>query len=463
MIFKKENELDFACQSCGNCCRYFNINLTHFDIERILENRPDLKASDFVTYSNADLKEDIEAFISTSGKRQLSLKKKADGKECLFLINNMCSIHDFKPRVCKVWPFSLEKGNISWIKEHRGFIKKLCKHKAVQGANDPEELIPLIKQHYKERKIFSKMVQKWNEDKKKELKEGEIFSDLLDEHFLNFILKEINIRKQIETESEREEEILTKVLAGLISDRRVDAITETQSANIYSFDRHPDLSFNLFIQENNLDSFLGKDNLKKLQESLGADFYKLSNTPYHGRNCSYYIKGKTLILYLFPFTDLQKRLPFDTRVLYNPYSIPVKLIPVDEQMQTELEDIYRRFWFKMLESLNYNKTNNFLDAWFILNSAVNNELCALIFWLNQKNFTLLDIPFLKNKTEDLDNFLTTCSDYRPEMESQLNYIKTLADIFKRNWQLSSISVSEPFIEKVSGDFNNIINEQIANQ
>jgi Fe-S-cluster containining protein len=461
MFLKKENELDFACQSCGNCCRYFNINLTHLDIERILENRPDLKASDFVTFTNEDVKEDLESFISTSGKRQLTLKKKADGKECIFLVNNMCSVHEFKPRVCKVWPFSLEKGNITWIKEHRGFIKKLCKHTVVKGANDPEELIPLIKQHYKERKLFSKMVQKWNEEKKKELKEGEIFSDILDEHFLNFILKEINIRKQVEKETENEEKILTAIMAGLIRDRKIEAITETQSANIYSVDRHPDISFNLFIQENNMEAFLNKDNLKNLQESLGANFYKLSNTPYNEINCSFYIDGTTLILYLFHFSDLQKPLPFDTRVLYNPYSIPVTRIPIDEQMQSEMEGIYRNFWFKMLESLKYVKSHNFLDSWFVLNSAVNKELCALIFWLNQKNFTLLDMPFLNNRTDDLDEFLTTCSEYKPDMEAQVNFIKSLADIFKRNWQLGSVSVSEPFIEKVIADFNKIIAEHIS--
>jgi hypothetical protein len=370
-------------------------------------------------------------------------------------------VHEFKPRVCKVWPFSLEKGNITWIKEHRGFIKKLCKHTVVKGANDPEELIPLIKQHYKERKLFSKMVQKWNEEKKKELKEGEIFSDILDEHFLNFILKEINIRKQVEKETENEEKILTAIMAGLIRDRKIEAITETQSANIYSVDRHPDISFNLFIQENNMEAFLNKDNLKNLQESLGANFYKLSNTPYNEINCSFYIDGTTLILYLFHFSDLQKPLPFDTRVLYNPYSIPVTRIPIDEQMQSEMEGIYRNFWFKMLESLKYVKSHNFLDSWFVLNSAVNKELCALIFWLNQKNFTLLDMPFLNNRTDDLDEFLTTCSEYKPDMEAQVNFIKSLADIFKRNWQLGSVSVSEPFIEKVIADFNKIIAEHIS--
>jgi Fe-S-cluster containining protein len=455
MFLKKENELDFACQSCGNCCRYFNINLTHFDIERILENRPDLKPKDFVAFSNEDVKEDLESFISTSGKRQMTLKKKPGGKECIFLVNNMCSIHDFKPRVCKVWPFSLEKGSITWIKEHRGFIKKLCKHTAVSGANDPEELIPLIKQHYKERKIFSKMVQKWNEDKKKELKDGEIFSDILDEHFLNFVLKEINIRKQVEGETEKEEELLTGIMAGLVGDRRVEAITEAQSANIYAIDRHPDISFNLFIQENNLESFLGKNNLEKLREALEADFYKLSNSPYNGRSCCFYIKGKVLNLYLYSFSDLQKPLPYDTRVLYNPYSIPVKLLPVDEQMQAELEEIYRRFWFKILEAHKYIKEENFLDAWFLLGSAVNNELCPLIYWLNQKNFTLLDIPFLKNKTADLGDFLNSGLDYQSDPESQLSYLKKLADIFQRNWELCGISVSEPFIGKIVENFNNI--------
>ncbi|GIW22761.1 MAG: hypothetical protein KatS3mg068_1768 [Candidatus Sericytochromatia bacterium] len=124
-LFKKENVLNFLCQSSGNCCRFFSVNITHLDIKRILENRPDLKAIDFVDFKISTDKNDNESFISTSGKKELVLKKKSkDSQECIFLENNKCSIHSFKPLVCKVWPFSLEKGEITWIKDHIYFIKK---------------------------------------------------------------------------------------------------------------------------------------------------------------------------------------------------------------------------------------------------------------------------------------------------------------------------------------------------
>ncbi|MFN4151919.1 MAG: YkgJ family cysteine cluster protein, partial [Candidatus Sericytochromatia bacterium] len=64
MIFKKENALDFNCESCGSCCKHFNVNITHLDIQRILENRKDLKVDDFVTTTFSEDKEDNESFIS---------------------------------------------------------------------------------------------------------------------------------------------------------------------------------------------------------------------------------------------------------------------------------------------------------------------------------------------------------------------------------------------------------------
>ncbi len=388
MFLKKENELDFSCQSCGNCCRYFSINLTHLDVERVLENRPDLKATDFVSFESSEEKDELESFISTYGKRQIILKKKPNTKECIFLEDNKCSIHSFKPIVCKVWPFSLEKGNITWIKEHRSFIKKLCKHTVIKGANNSDELIPLIKKHYKERKIFTRLVQIWNEEKKKELNDDEIFSNILDEDFLNFILKEINIRKQVETETGNEEDFLAKILSGLIGDRRVEAITETQSKNIYSNSRHPDICFNIYLQENIIESFLKDENLKKLQEKFEADFFVLYNNSSNCRSLSFYIKGKFLYLYLYPSFELSKLLPYDTRTLYNPYGIELKTLSLEEQMAQELEDIYKKFWFKILEALNYIMGQNYLDAKFLLNSTVNQELSVLIYWINQKNFTL---------------------------------------------------------------------------
>lgn len=193
MLFNKENKVDFACQSCGNCCKFFNINITHLDIKRILENRQDLKTEDFISFSAAE-KGDSESFISTYGKRQLTLKKKKEKDECVFLVDNVCSIHEFKPKVCKVWPFSLEKNDrIDWIQEHKSFIKNKCAHISIKGANDPEELRVLIKQHYKERKIFEKLVQKWNEEKKEFLKGDDTFFEVYDQDFLNFLADELGV------------------------------------------------------------------------------------------------------------------------------------------------------------------------------------------------------------------------------------------------------------------------------
>lgn len=207
MFFKKENELDFACQSSANCCRFFNVNITHLDIKKILDNREDLNPNDFLYFTQSDPKEDeSESFISTYGKRNISLKKKSNSQDCVFLdANNMCSIHEFKPIVCKAFPFSLEKGKISWINEHRGFIKKVCKYASIKATNDPDSLKELLKLHAKECKRYAQLVKIWNDEKQKELNDEELFLNILDEDFLNYILKELNYQKQAEIEINSEE------------------------------------------------------------------------------------------------------------------------------------------------------------------------------------------------------------------------------------------------------------------
>ncbi|MBC7474982.1 MAG: YkgJ family cysteine cluster protein [Candidatus Sericytochromatia bacterium] len=342
MFLKKENELNFACQSCGNCCRTFSINLTHLDVERILENRPDLTPDYFVDFSAETEKDDPEGFIATYGKRQMVLKKKLNSEECVFLENNICSIHDFKPRVCKVWPFSLEKNDhITWIKEHRSFIKKRCSHISVAGANDPEQLTSLIKQHYREQKLFIKLVSKWNNDKKNELKDGELFSDILDEHFFDYISKEIKVSPK---KSILEQEVI----------------------------------LDLATPEINIETKLN-------------------------------------------LIEKKDKINLETRI--------------------ELNKIYTVFYENVIKIIDYINVNDFVDAKILMNLIFNQYFCAMLYWLNQDNFSLSNTNNLKNKTDDLEYFLIEFGNYKTR-DSQIIHLKDIVDIFERTWVLSGLDLDE---------------------
>ena len=86
----KEQE-NFSCQSCGNCCKDFIVNLKFHDIALIAENRKDLKITDFVEF----IDEDEDYPNGTKGNlfgKQVPVLKKTNGA-CIFLKNNLCSIH----------------------------------------------------------------------------------------------------------------------------------------------------------------------------------------------------------------------------------------------------------------------------------------------------------------------------------------------------------------------------------
>ena len=73
----------FVCLMCGNCCRFGIIELSEDDVKRIGSHG----------YGGFHERENDEIRL-----------RKANGK-CVFLEDGKCSIHDFKPEVCRRFPF----------------------------------------------------------------------------------------------------------------------------------------------------------------------------------------------------------------------------------------------------------------------------------------------------------------------------------------------------------------------
>ncbi len=76
-----------SCNACGLCCRLFYINLTKNEYESgkyktILEEHGKI--------SNFKLAKEVGANL---------LAKKEDGS-CVYLVDNKCSIHEGRPKVC---------------------------------------------------------------------------------------------------------------------------------------------------------------------------------------------------------------------------------------------------------------------------------------------------------------------------------------------------------------------------
>jgi len=82
----------FTCKQCGNCCKGDGVvRLTEDDIERL---------SKYLNISPQEFKEKY-TFNSFLGEVWLNDKP---NKDCIFLENNLCSVHSVKPRQCENYP-----------------------------------------------------------------------------------------------------------------------------------------------------------------------------------------------------------------------------------------------------------------------------------------------------------------------------------------------------------------------
>jgi Fe-S-cluster containining protein len=145
-----KEQANFSCQSCANCCKDFIVNLKFYDIALITENRKDLKITDFVEIIDED--EDYPNGIRGNlfGK-QVPVLKKINGS-CIFLKDNLCTIHKFKPMACKIWPFTLKDNEPIWEKKFYSFLNTKCGYKLKDNAKAKQELTEslIVNEKYKQ-------------------------------------------------------------------------------------------------------------------------------------------------------------------------------------------------------------------------------------------------------------------------------------------------------------------------
>ena len=102
-------EISFKCHSTTACCRLHTIPLTEEDVLRIEQHGYELfqfleETSPIIVKSKIRKGNYTKAYI---------LKKKPFTNECVFLEDNKCKIHDFKPIACRLYPFSIRKSEVN--------------------------------------------------------------------------------------------------------------------------------------------------------------------------------------------------------------------------------------------------------------------------------------------------------------------------------------------------------------
>jgi Fe-S-cluster containining protein len=99
----------FECQQCGECCKgYGGTFVSDHDLTRISQ------------YLDIGPEQFLSDYCDWSGGRPLI--KTAESGYCIFW-DELCTIHEVKPRMCKIWPFidSILVDTSNWAA-----IKSMC-------------------------------------------------------------------------------------------------------------------------------------------------------------------------------------------------------------------------------------------------------------------------------------------------------------------------------------------------
>lgn len=179
----------FRCLLKGHCCKKYWIPVTHLDLLRLhIYAGIEIKPSTINLYESS-LYEDLSypRVIFKNEGYFLALNSKDDGS-CIFLSKEgKCSVHPYKPLVCRFYPFVyVEKENDVDIEINENAVGE-CPGLIIDKRPIPDsikrDLIRLAQARILELRMWGRVAEEWNssEYSKKEF-------DEVAEKFLEFIM-----------------------------------------------------------------------------------------------------------------------------------------------------------------------------------------------------------------------------------------------------------------------------------
>lgn len=174
------------CLGCGaGCCRRYLIAVIPSDIERMAK-RTGRKPSEFLQLFPRDECECVWAppFFVSGKEMYVGLKREKHG--CVFLRKGRCSVHAFKPLVCRTFPLCFDGERIC--------VSNACARKEKWGTGDSQ----LLAHYHSELNRMRRFAVEWNWRFARRSEE-ELYSFLLkrerDGRAVAELLTGVNIRK----------------------------------------------------------------------------------------------------------------------------------------------------------------------------------------------------------------------------------------------------------------------------
>jgi len=170
---------EFPCISCHtNCCKEYVIFVNAHDIYRLTVGTGLAPESFLEIYGAKDYDLGIKV---KEGLLDLALKQKDGG--CMFLEESRdvfrCTVNDFKPSVCKSYPFQMKDGKLIQMKD------KMCP--VEWNIKEFEAVMPThLKKDEDEWKFYDKLVLEWNGKGGIKKPLSDFLKFMLDKVFLEF-------------------------------------------------------------------------------------------------------------------------------------------------------------------------------------------------------------------------------------------------------------------------------------
>ncbi|MFN8576489.1 MAG: YkgJ family cysteine cluster protein [Candidatus Sericytochromatia bacterium] len=420
---EKSKDTDFKCETCGNCCRFKSINITHNDIQKILDNKPDLDISDFVSFKTLDKNDKDCDNINYQNNRVSMVFKKKNNGECVFLKDNKCSIHTFKPLICKTWPFTIREvdNQVMWSLHEREFLRDYCKHTLEEGSNDILQLEEDINKFKKDRIKFIETVYTWN-----------YFNKDPNISFLDFALK-FSDKNILDLENK----IKYQINEFFKANENIDLLEYKPFISTYFIKTLNNFSFG--IHTDNYKNYISEDFLESMKKYLNAYTYVITNIP--NTYITFYIENNDLRysvdLYLFN-TINNISLSNNSEVLFIKENIEIFKLSDEYMIDYTITNL-----LNILNYINDSFINNKIENFNII-ETVNNIIFSLVSILNKQNFELLKHNDYKVMNNNFNKFLLSDYSFSKNNNKQdiVKYLKNANETFIKIYNLYKNTLKE---------------------
>jgi len=105
------DQLRFACNGCGDCCRRLRVALTHRDLERLTRalQAPAASLVAWLAPNEVDPNEERASFVLLPGGPRLMVLAQDSGACRLLDHEARCRVYEARPLDCRLYPFVFER------------------------------------------------------------------------------------------------------------------------------------------------------------------------------------------------------------------------------------------------------------------------------------------------------------------------------------------------------------------